>query len=292
MIKAQIIEDSLNPYTPQGNRLTTFKLTYPRFIHSELMTHRVFSRNAASSRAIPIEKVAQTVTDNPAFFERLVANEKGMQGNTEIDPAAAKEFTVEWFKLAKRTADWVREASKEYGLHKQILNRVLEPFTHITVIVSATEWMNFFRLRAHKDAQPEFQVLAYRMLDAYLKNKPVEQTEHLPFFDPKTDATGYAYEISVARCARVSYHRQDDILPVEKDIELFNRLKDSGHWSPFEHVAIAAKPGFILKVPGNFNGWRQIRHEYDPPSVNPHIPKEEELAKILELRPSWVTLED
>ena len=64
MIKAKIIADSINS---KRCRLTSWVLEYPRFIHAEIMIHRVFSRNAASSRAIPTEKIIQNIIDDPAM---------------------------------------------------------------------------------------------------------------------------------------------------------------------------------------------------------------------------------
>jgi thymidylate synthase ThyX len=266
MITAQIILDSINKY---GNRLVTWELTYPRFIHSEFMTHRCFSRNAASSRAIPINKVIEKIREEPAFFEQLGLNRAGMQSIELATEAIAKAFKEEWNGNAVSICGLVEYWSDRFKLHKQILNRILEPFQHITVIASATEVDNFFHLRAHEAAQPEFQVLAYRMLNTYINSEPVERTEHLPY----------------TRCARVSYcrHKDSERFTPTQDVDLFNRLKESGHWSPFEHVAFAAhRPTF-----GNFKGWNQIRHSYDKPKVKY---QKHEWERHLELRPSWITL--
>lgn len=290
MITAQIILDSINKY---GNRLVTWELTYPRFIHSEFMTHRCFSRNAASSRAIPINKVIEKIREEPAFFEQLGLNKAGMQSAELLNRMAGLDFKRDWIHAADLIATMVEHWSADYKLHKQILNRILEPFQHITVIASATEVDNFFHLRAHEAAQPEFQVLAYRMLNTYINSEPTERTEHLPyvmsgteggteFWQPVQDS--YAVEQSVARCARVSYCRQNDESTVEKDVELFNRLKESGHWSPFEHVAFACHN---TNTKGNFRGWSQLRHNYDRP-VEKY--QKHQWKRHLELRPSWITL--
>lgn len=168
---ARIVLDSLNPASG-GHRLTTFMLTYPRFIHSELMTHRVFSRNAASSRAIPYAQMRQAVLTNPAMPMHWGQNQKGMQADGQIGATRVPDAVRIWNEA---TVTAVHHADKlaEMGVHKQVVNRLLEPFMHITTLVTATEWTNFFALRAHKDAQPEFQFLADLMLQQYVDGTPV-----------------------------------------------------------------------------------------------------------------------
>lgn len=168
MIKTSILADSVNP---SGVRLTTFLLTYPRFIHSEFMTHRVFSRNAASSRAIPVKKMIRAVLDTPAMPVRWGATQKGMQASKDL--TGWRKAMCRWVWLRGRDlAVLVARTLLFLRLHKQIANRVLEPWSHITVLATASDLQNFFALRAHKDAQPEFQVLAFSMLADYLTSTP------------------------------------------------------------------------------------------------------------------------
>jgi len=255
---ATLVADSINPL---GNRVTSFLLTYPRFIHSELMTHRAFSRNAASSRAIPIEKVIEQVRDNPAMPIRWGKNGKGMQDHGSFAGEQSKDAKVEW-KQAANSAIKSALRLQSLGLHKQIVNRVLEPFVWMTTLVTATEWQNFFSLRVHKDAQPEFQHLAYIMLKTYLSSQPESKNWgewHIPFGDRMTgnlDETT-KLKIATARAARTSYLTMDGKIDVEKDILLHDGLQKSGHWSPFEHSCQASK---ISK--SNFIGWKQYRHMF------------------------------
>ena len=130
------------------------------------------------------------------------------------------------------------------GLHKQIANRVLEPFVFQTTLVTATEWENFLALRADPDAQPEFQALADLMLDAYVANTPRALAAgewHIPFGDmmPGGLTLEEQLRVATARCARLSYLTFDGIIHVERDVELHDRLARRGHWSPFEHIAQA-----------------------------------------------------
>ncbi len=257
MIETRIIADSLNPV---GNRLTTYVLTYPRFIHSEVMTHRMFSRNASSSRAIPVKTMIDKVLANPASPISWGKNEKGMQSSKELckeDRAKAilvwNEAMLDAVKHAKRMMD--------LGVHKQIVNRIIEPYSHITTILTGTEFNNFFNLRAHEDAQPEFEELAFQMVDAYLTSQPkwlCAGEWHLPFCDQYTDAHSIETlkKISTARCARVSYLNFEGNIDYAKDVVLHDDLMSSGHWSPFEHPAEALDNSDRY---GNFTGYKQYR---------------------------------
>jgi len=300
MIKSEIIADSVNLV---GNRLTTFILEYPRFIHAELMTHRMFSKNAASSRAIPIEKMIQQVQENPAMPEWWGKNQSGMQANEELDNIVGKKrFPLhlneptdrEWAKQLWLEArdEAIKNAKKlnELGLHKQISNRLLEPWFNIRIILSGTEFENFFALRAHKDAQPELQKLAYMMLEEYNKSNPklLQSGQwHIPFGD-KIDKTKldqivkqevdeynhyeYVYtelkkRIAVARCARVSYFNYEGKDDYEADIKLCDRLfgNNPKHLSPTEHVAQAQENSDWY---GNFRGFKQYRKFFNDENLS------------------------
>lgn len=258
MIEAKIVADSISP---AEIRITTFVLTYPRFIHSELMTHRAFSRNAASSRAIPVEKMIDRILQEPAGPIFWGKNQKGMQAATAIEEATSYYAKWEWH-LAMLDAVKHATVMIKMGVHKQIANRLLEPFAHMTTLVTATEFANFFNLRAHKDAQPEFQELAFQMLAAYKSHKPVFKLYgewHLPFADRYVDESltqEQLLKIATARAARVSYLNFEGDIVHEKDYVLHDQLMESGHWSPFEHAA-QAEDGSNRH--GNFVGWKQYR---------------------------------
>ena len=267
MITAKVIEDSTCTH---GVRIITLELQYPRFIHSEFMTHRVFSRNAMSSRAIPVEKMIEQVRSNPAAPIYWGANKPGMQAAEEIrDTMEAKQ---QWSMAARQAADRA-ESMMAIGLHKQVANRILEPFQWMRTIVTATEWDNFFVLRAHPDAQPEFQALAKAMKAAMDKSKPADRGRpgyqdqasswHLPYIKPgerEYYLPSLLPKLSAARCARVSYLTHDGEDPkVDKDLELFNRLVGANpiHASPVEHQAYPAHDA--CERSGNFVGWMQYR---------------------------------
>lgn len=273
-ITASVIADSISP---DAHRITTMVMRYPRFIHAEFMTHRVFSRNASSSRAIPIEKMIRDVIEDPAMPVAWGSNKPGMQAGDEIDtPVKFKNDEVPpeaaWCR-ARDNAVTVARAFAGAGYHKQIVNRILEPFAHITVICTATDWDNFFELRCHPDADPTMRVLAEAMREARDASVPEELTSswwHLPYitdedwsFFPEVmsyhECAKELTKISAARCARVSYLNHDGTKPdIRKDLALAERLASSKHMSPFEHQArVTGDEGTSLW--GNFTGWDQYR---------------------------------
>ncbi len=262
MITAKILADSI---TDGGSRLTTWELTYPRFIHSELMTHRVLSRNAASSRAIPAAKLREMIVYNPAVPVHWGAKQAGMQADHEVEAVADAKL---WWLHGHAEACALHKKGEQLGLHKQIVNRVIEPWMHITVICSGTDWANFFHLRNHKDAEPNFQHLAALMWNEYHSNMPVYRDPgewHLPLLD-ENEAIQLSEmdrkKVAVGRCARVSYLTHDGKRDFTADIDLHDRLLGSldsggpGHMSPFEHIAVAVGN---KKRHANFEGWKQYR---------------------------------
>lgn len=258
MISAKIIADSVCN-SIDGKRITSFILEYPRFIHAELMTHRMFSRNAASSRAIPINKFIEDVLSNPALPIHWGAKQKGMQADSEVDESTKIKAMQIWHEAKE---DAIKHAKKldELGIHKQVANRIMEPFFHITTLVTATEFKNFFKLRAHKAAQPEIRELAYKMLELYNTNVPQEKSFgqwHIPFGDQYlTDLTiRQKLKIATARSARVSYKNFEGEINLEKDYQLHDLLLSEGHFSPFEHAAICE-----VGVHDNFDCWKSYRN--------------------------------
>lgn len=295
MITAKILTDSINP---MGRRITTWMLKYPRFIHSEFMTHRDFSRNAASSRAIPLKQTIQSIQNEPALPVKWGSHNPGMQSGDEItgenltDAKLDSDYAMNRCICAAKCAD-------SRGLHKSITNRWLEPWSHITVIATATDHRNFFALRAHPAAMPEFQVLAYRMLEEYLKSDPfhLQWGEwHIPFEDddPSVESltTEEKIKLATARCCWVSYNKPDKKIGEETTLEqAFHRHDESakfGHWSPFEHCAQAQERAVVSALHSNFDtenrwsGWMQYRKLFmqeRKTQVN--------LDEILANRPAW-----
>lgn len=283
MIQAKVIEDSISE---EGIRITTLQVKLHRFILPELNTHRVFSRNYSSSRAIPVKTILDQVRNDPAMPVFWGKNQPGMQAKEELtgeDLINAKEA---WKVAAKKAADQA-EVMMNLGVHKQIANRVTEAFQWTNGIITATDFENFFALRDHRDAQPEIKALAIAMKEAIQKSVPklLKLGEwHLPYVteDERIHMSlEEAKRCSAARCARASYNKHDGTRPsMQEDFELFGQLlvrpytdkrgnvlgdDDPIHASPCEHQAT---PDVYLpndnewsrsKWWGNYHGWVQFR---------------------------------
>lgn len=256
----KVLADSISP---DGIRLTTFQLTYWRSIHSELMTHRVFSRCAQSSRATPIDTVINNIKSGAWGPAHWGMNQAGMTAKEETNPMMTSSCQFLWEQTATAIASSVEMISKQTGLHKQILNRMLEPYTSINVVLTATDFKNFFKLRLDEHAQPEMQDLARAMKNAMDNSTPksLQYGEwHLPYITEE-DIMGNNIDdlckISAARCARVSYKAYDGSSSTEADIKLADKLINDKHMSPLEHVATPAEPDKYIA--SNFRGWNQYR---------------------------------
>ena len=282
-IRAQIVLHSASPY--HSKPLVTMALTYPRFVHAECKTHRViswddlttlqqdvslmdekaFSRNAMSSRAVPIQKMIDQVFNDPAMPVQWGRNQPGMQAGAEIeDVGRAQEL---WLRGASQAAS-LAEKMMDLGLHKQIVNRVLEPYQWMHTIVSFTESDNFFNLRlAVKPdgtpmADPTMYALASVMHEAIAQSSPQRRDVHMPYVSEmemlECGTLERAMLVSAARCARISYLNHDGTRPeLLKDLQLAETLRSSGHASPFEHVAVAHDDH--EHASRNFRGWTQMR---------------------------------
>ncbi|MEY2869807.1 MAG: Cellulophaga phage phiST [Bacteroidota bacterium] len=269
-ITAKIIADSINPV---GNRITSMILTMPRIVLAEFNTHRALSRNSASSRAIPFRKMVQQVMDNPFIPTAWQKDHSGMQGIEYFteEEVIALGLEKHWLDARNYAVHRATEMN-ERGLTKQICNRLLEPFMMHTIIATATEWENFIALRANPEAEIHIQDAAYKVLDALNKSTPTllqPGMYHIPFGDmidedrvkelfPNQDISLIKMKISLARCARVSYLNFEGKDDYVADVKLFDRLRESGHMSPFEHAAQCLS---FPSQSGNFIGWLQFRKE-------------------------------
>ncbi len=281
----RVLHDSLSP---EDVRLTTFEVTLPRIVLAELNTHRVFSRNSASSRAIPVEKRVVAVEVNPFVPEAFGRNQKGMQAEFNLDDGESEHARATWIN-AKNLAVGQAKTLTGLGVHKQLANRLIEPFCWQTVLITATEWENFWGLRCNPDAQPEIRRAAEMMKAAHDESWPVQLQYgdwHLPLVDDVEQllAEGLTMldvvKVCIGRCARVSYLTHDGKRDPKADIELSERLLKSGHMSPFEHAAtpmtqleadkvLSRMTLHNVMVPyladikqtfsGNFRGWVQAR---------------------------------
>ncbi len=257
---AKIIKDS----EMGSDRLITFEIEFHRFILPELNTHRVFSRNYQSSRAVPIEKLIDQVKNNPAMPIHWGLNQRGMVAENELNEYAKDMAVSRWIGAAADAAYHAEKLAK-IGAHKQIVNRILEPFMWTRGVITATEdaFNSFFKLRCHPDAQPEIKALAELMRDEIKNSMPqslVKDEWHLPYVD-SVEGSMENIMISTSCIAQVSYRALDDSVEKAKKIYKMLHLPVDGefsgnppHFSPAEHCAMC---GFISEptnfLSGNFN---------------------------------------
>jgi len=292
---AKVLADSRSP---AGYRLTTLEATFPRFVLAEFNTHRVFSRNSASSRAIPIAKQLRRVLEEPYVPIEFGSNQPGMQAGPPLSGERLETAEAEWLRarddavrrvlgliaapeafgpdedlleILARVEEAIREKSQPgewLNVHKQVANRLLEPFMWHTVIVTATEWDNFWNLRCHPGAQPEIRLIAERMRAATEASEPAEldwDEWHLPLVRPEdreqVASIDDLVKISAGRCARVSYLTHAGKRDLDADVQLHDRLLESGHMSPLEHPARPLSEAELAEGEwsGNFRGWLSYR---------------------------------
>lgn len=232
-----------------GIPIYTLETKAPKFIDAEFEKHRMLSSNSSSSRAIPFGKSDMSYVPFDVRYQ-----EKGMQGFTNLNYEDYMDFTTDVQKWRDIFLSLVSYYHNEIKVHKQHLNRYLEPWMFQKKVVTATEWDNFFRLRLAPDAQPEMQELAKCMKSAIDQVEPTVITGglqgikwHLPYINrAEFEVNNFgevfnldtAIKCSAARCARVSYNNHDNSSPsVEKDLALAELLLSSGHLTPFEHQA-------------------------------------------------------
>lgn len=268
-IHAEILADSIGHDAP---RLTTFLVRYPRFIHPEVLRHRPMSHSVGSSRAVPVKRMLANVIADPAEPVEWGSNQPGMQAGEELTGWRLRVTRGAWHG-AKWAALGAAYLAMKAGAHKQVVNRIIEPWTHTVEIITATDLASFFALRIHDAADPTIRALANAMREAMRNAPPPDLMEegwwHLPLI---TDIERVNFpakvlrRVSAARCARTSYLNHDRSAPkIGRDLELAARLEKDAHWSPFEHQAspdlwLPSKEKFAHPdLHGNLTGWIQDR---------------------------------
>lgn len=260
---AKVIAHSVGPHQIP---IATIQATIPRFVLAQWNMHGLLSKNAASSRAIPIDRMLDWVRHDPVMPLHYGSRKKGMQAGAEIKYKGLAKLIIKGMMYTNIAGVW---ALDKLGLHKQNTNRYLEPWAYVNVLATATNWENFLALRAHKDAQPEIQKVAVLIGRALRNSKPRELRGgewHLPYIDYADTliySTDDLIKMSVARCARVSYLTFDGKAPnYKQDISLYNKLvlADPPHMSPTQHQATALLRHNDAK-PSNFKGWNRYREE-------------------------------
>lgn len=283
MTEVKIIQDSVNII---GNRITTMLCTYPFIIHAEVLTHRALNRNSASTRAIPSKKILQALRDTPFIPKQFAMNQPGMVAGQPLSVEDQDKARAIWVDAM---LDAIKHTEKlhELGVHKQWANRIIAPFSYVQVLLTATDWDNFYGLRVSEYAQPEIKELAEVMLDAYSASYPVTLTDkecHAPLvtesdlylkecfmglypnssdlMDSHIHFNMLKMKVSANRCKRISYVNIDKTVTLEGELQGFDSLLESGHYSPMEHQAVPFSDMDLRQVncrSGNLQGFVQFR---------------------------------
>jgi thymidylate synthase ThyX len=281
-ISAKVLADSVHHLGSRPQRIITVEARMPRAVLPQLSTHRMFSKSTASSRAVPFERMVADVLRDTAVPSFWGANQAGMVATEEMSEEDRRAALTEWLDARDTAIAHARRLAK-LGLHKQSVNRLIEPFAHTTVLITATDWANFFQLRMHHAAQPELQALAAAIFEAQAASTPVDRTRlkgidrwHLPMVDDdeRHKLMGAALKVCVARTARVSYANHHGVRDFGSDVALHDRLTQDGHYSPFEHAALPFRQPFWKRWAGhsdrvaNLAGWKAYRKTL--PSEHPY----------------------
>jgi pimeloyl-ACP methyl ester carboxylesterase len=244
-------------------------VTFPRGKLAEFNTHRMLSRNSESARAMPPEMTIERVLADP-YIPEFGSRVKGMGVGDPLPDMDAFAAGNAWLD-ARDAAVGVARKLLSMNVAKEQVNEVLTPFMWHTVIVTATEWDNFFALRAHKDAAPSLRKAVVLMKQAIAESSPRVLTFgqwHLPLVEQKESPTHSSQfaGVSAGRCARSSYSTHHNPESAQDSFARWIKLAQSGHWSPGEHPAECVRGDMGLDL-GNFRGWRQLRKFYPQEAV-------------------------
>lgn len=245
--------------SPDGISMYSFEVEIPRIILAEWNTHGMLNTNAQSSRAVPTKKLIEEVRRNPYMPSYWGRNQKGMQAYEECNEPVKGDSREAFWDICVQTNCVFAEAFEEAGYHKQIANRVIEPYSHTKLVVSGTEWNNFFNLRIHKDAEPNIREMAVQIykLIHQSQGEYINNGEwHLPYisryrqegrmkylFDQQEVSLEEALRISLACVAQVSYRTLNTDPEIIERIHnnLFPSNGDPIHGSPAQHLATPFK---------------------------------------------------
>ena len=256
-ITATVILD-VQPLQGMGHRLTTLEVTMPKFLVAQLNTHRALVKNSASSRAIPVTQFIRNILKSPVTpaNHRMPANSSGMIPKSYLK-GIKKLLSIGLWNTGMYLNLGIAYLQHKLGLHKSWANRPLEAYYYTKVLITATDWDNFFNLRIHSDAQDAMCDVAYKIKDAIDGHLPFPVSPgywYLPYVGAMLEPTQADLDISVSCCAQVSY-RTLDMSPDKAKRVVSKLLGDTPHWSPFEHIAV-----LDYKPKGSYKSWSTYRH--------------------------------
>lgn len=301
MVKVKLLAHSINSH---GNDISSWELEYNKSIHAEFMTHRVFSRNAGSSRAIPFKVALSSVESNPALPVIWGGHQKGMSPGAPLSGRFLEDVKLWDKKARKKVSDFAQLAHDASGLHKSIVNRWIDPWAHIKVLVTTTQLNNFFQLRCHPAAEPIFQCLAFKMLELYVASTPRRIEDggwHMPYWEsmPLGLTTEEKLKVATARACWVSYNAPDKTdFYIQGAFDRHDSCIDNGHWSPLEHCAQAMSIHWskahddLIDYPwSNFddpaNRFQSYWSQYRKMFPDEHRYQEFDLQYLLQSRPAF-----
>ena len=247
---------------------------------ADLNTHRALSKSSARSQYAPLSRFVEQTKLHTFYPSWVGRNDSDMKTGSELGEENEERFRYEWM-LGASVMCGIAETADKLSVHKQIANRLMEPFQYVTTLVSATEWTNFFKVECASN-QHEMKALAYKMLSAYVESKPEKNDNHIPFGDQMDHGLSAVEKrlIACARCARIGYDNYDGTRDTDEDLRQAERLMTPGSYHVFEHVAQAHINDTFI---GNFRGWVQQRKKIVGENV-----VSLDLEKLLLTRPSWI----
>lgn len=249
LIQSTVIADTINNH----NRITTLEITIPKIFLAQLNKHKIISNNAESSRAVPYSLVRKQILKNPYVPERWGINGPGMSPQQYVDdPYKIQGLRRNWLD-ARDESVRLADLTDIAGIHKELVNRYVENWRWCNVVLTSTTWTNFIGLRSDSSAQWEMQQLSKVVSESLMTSEPIEDVTHLPYTTLEEGSVDLRIKLSVARCAKISYNRTS-VFDVEKDVDRYESLLTSGHFSAFEHTAVVASGQHK-----NFTGWCSVR---------------------------------
>lgn len=278
MIQSKIIKDTLNAYS--DDRIVTFELVLPKYLVAEVNKHTVLHNSCQSSRAVPVAKMIQSVEENPFIPYYWQKPHKGMQGyEYYTNENKISQLREEWLNARDNAVITAKKLQNEVS--KQTINRLLEPFMYVKMVLTGTEFGNFFNQRCpiflnnkgnkvksrtglgfgvdftstKGQADIHLQILAEMMHnEMYYNSNPVESFEHIPYDIGKEYPLEARLHYSASQCARISFTTitDDKQFSLERNLQLAQGLIVEGHAEPFSHQAIGMNDNTYNKFSRTF----------------------------------------
>lgn len=284
MISAKIVADSVGETSKA--RITTFELVMPKCLIAQFNKHTLIRNSAESSRARPTQQILEQIQMDPYLPSQWHYRKRGMQPADPMSTGDAGKMSSLEAALRRNVLEIVQEMEK-LKASKEDINRYLEPWMYATVVATATDWDNYWKLRLGEDAQGAHRQLAGLMYAAYNSSVPITRIPvcgfhptpgscsfpwHLPYVTEEERNTINPIllpQLSAARCGRASYGRAGEAKTLEEDVERCQSFVRDGHWTPLEGPARLTKSGGARF--GAYRAWMSLRKHYAGESGTPNL---------------------